>query len=131
MTLSEQLKSLAEKATPGPWLPEDDVIMTNEGNLIATIYPGGYTRNGTADDIRREANTCLVAVLRNNLPTILAALEAVEWRPIESAPRDGSWVQLWGPDGYQGCGRCWRNIDFEDATHWRPLGPTPENTHDR
>ena len=50
----------------------------------------------------------------------------VEWQPIETAPTDGTWVQLWGPDGYRGCGRCWRNIDFEDATHWQPIPTGPE-----
>ena len=73
--------------------------------------------------------------LRDVALAAIAALDAargdpvaqvVEWQPIETAPTDGTWVQLWGPDGYRGCGRCWRNIDFEDATHWQPIPTGPE-----
>lgn len=75
-------------------------------------------------------------------PTILSALEAVEWRPIETAPRDGSPFMLWVAEGETGPhvfatvsitseGQWWDDSTGDQiepisfATHWRPLGPTP------
>jgi hypothetical protein len=56
-----------------------------------------------------------------------------EWKPIESAPKDGTWVLL----GYEGSdtimiaswnGRSWDDGDFhstiDGATHWMPR-PNP------
>lgn len=73
-----------------------------------------------------------------------AVTEAVEWKPIETAPQDGTTVLLWGPhmrmgmstwfwaeeDGIGG----WRQDDgkHEDRplrgpypTHWKPLPDPP------
>ena len=69
------------------------------------------------------------------------------WRGIESAPKDGTWVELWmtmpTPHGYASEGphpviakwdgeNCW-DVPFEDAwfvdadfTHWMPLPPAPQ-----
>lgn len=75
MTLSEQLKSLVEKATPGPWRFETDVSHFDSAAVVA--------RDGFigANYYRRDADALLVVALLNNLPTILAALEAVENTP--------------------------------------------------
>lgn len=68
----------------------------------------------------------------------ITAYEAAQWRPIESAPKDGTWVLLW-------CGWCIEGRWFENGervqnqwsddgmgvnpifhvTHWRPLPPPP------
>lgn len=69
----------------------------------------------------------------------------MSWQPIETAPRDGSWIDLWA----KGYGRkpkmCWQFVQREKVegwtddfhgfgalyaeqqfTHWMPLPPPPE-----
>lgn len=85
------------------------------------------------------------------LNAIETALEALTnpWQPIESAPRDGSWVLLtggtidYGWDGDtippvvigQSCGEsdwqfawydCGYYGEYENPTHWQPLPTPPE-----
>jgi hypothetical protein len=51
------------------------------------------------------------------------------WQDIASAPRDGTLILLYQPDGLMACRRWqenhWRGWDFEDATHWMPLPAAP------
>jgi hypothetical protein len=51
------------------------------------------------------------------------------WQPIETAPKDGTLVLLYLPDGLMACRRWqdnhWRGWDSEDATHWMPLPAAP------
>ncbi len=79
---------------------------------------------------------------------ILAALRRVEaetreeWRPIDTAPKDGTPVLLYFPSRYQGKGGiswgCWINNEWLDsvairdnsATHWMPLPPPPSKEGD-
>ena len=70
----------------------------------------------------------------------------MEWRPIETAPRDGTRIDIWGtnPDG-SGCrvaNVCWGpvadwmgreradwqhyHVDAFTPTHWMPLPSPPE-----
>jgi hypothetical protein len=107
-----------------------------------------------------EARRAAPWLLRQDLPRIaklvklvtrladrLAAKGEEGWRPIETAPRDGTEVYLWSPDAgdggeaftgywqdcedYPGGGAWWSrptdpfNID-SDPTRWRPLPPPPE-----
>jgi len=57
------------------------------------------------------------------------------WQPIETAPRDGTWVLIfcdgnaiqaqWDrDDAYWANGRF--GLGFDDATHWMPLPEPPE-----
>ena len=89
----------------------------------------------------------LAATEPNALETITkaaAALRAQEWQPIETAPRDGTWVLLrgqnsvgvpmvpvvgaWRPAGAWKNGAVWVDSGtfkvLIDLTEWRPL-PTP------
>ena len=75
MTLSEQLKSLVEKATPGPWEPHDYVP---GGGSHVMIWDTPTQRRLMCIECVSRANASLIVTLVNNLPTILAALEAVE-----------------------------------------------------
>jgi len=57
-----------------------------------------------------------------------------EWQPIETAPKDGQYLLLWGNGVFQGFwnGRSWDDGDFYDEmsgiTHWMPLPAGPEIT---
>jgi len=101
----------------------------------------------------------LLRELREARPALLAALRLREWRPIETAPKDGSlflgWVaaERWSAVDGGGSGRSadtsevdfcqWRNMatggfyenmmgqigDAQDITHWMPL-PAPPSADD-
>jgi hypothetical protein len=69
----------------------------------------------------------------------LIAKGVMEWQPIETAPKDGTDVLLWVPDGtyfslmmtgsYEGEDMGWcdnaRGSPGFDPTHWMPLPPPP------
>lgn len=72
--------------------------------------------------LRREAAACI--------------REMVEWRPIETAPRDGTEVMLRTRDGLLSCSWDWTQNEWssswlgivllpDDPTHWLPLPPAP------
>ena len=90
-------------------------------------------------DIRVRAATRLeVAALR----TAIAALEALEWRPIETAPKDGSrllgkigdWTgfQFYWDAHHSEWALCDAPLTFspaqygQDPTHWMPLPEPPK-----
>jgi hypothetical protein len=58
-----------------------------------------------------------------------------EWKPIETAPRDGSDVLIWCYTGEIGIAHFdyatfawWHNLcEYPDPTHWMPLPPPPES----
>ncbi|WP_427916320.1 DUF551 domain-containing protein [Stenotrophomonas maltophilia] len=64
------------------------------------------------------------------------------WKPISSAPRDGTEVLLWDGSGQAVChwdGKHWALIytgwhavdsQFDDPTHWMPLPEPPKETDD-
>lgn len=79
----------------------------------------------------------------------LLAAERAAWQSIETAPRDGRWVQLFvrcAGFNVVGCGYWvhdlggnWITRGYSDPpgnlglarpTHWRPLPPPPEPSHD-
>jgi len=137
MTLHATLKSLAEVATPGPWRADGTDLIDVDDSLIASVW------EADCDDEQSD-NARLIVALRNALPTILAALEAYEWRPIEEAPKDGTPIIAWcvhpyassmtQPDDYvgpvvarwidhNGGGWTWHG-HLGNFTHFRPL-PSP------
>lgn len=85
MTLAQQLREAGEKATPGAWVASeadmfgDHNIQSKDGvendtdhSAIAAVVSN--LRHWT----EVEANAALIVLLRNNLDTIIAALEAQE-----------------------------------------------------
>lgn len=80
------------------------------------------------------------------IPEIRAALEAMQWRPIETAPKDGSYILCMsiGHTLYKGVvqeaiSMCYFNNewvafngdgDFHCPTHWMPLPTPPEGGSD-
>jgi hypothetical protein len=59
-----------------------------------------------------------------------------EWKSIESAPRDGTLVDLWHRVGFRATevwwdkdDRCWSNCsDDSDYSHWMPLPDPPTDS---
>jgi hypothetical protein len=94
MTLSQQLREAGEKATPGEWVTDnflcegDHQLRIGErwkaGQPLATIAHVEHNWNDCGPQDRRiswkeaETNAALIVLLRNNLDTIIAALEAQE-----------------------------------------------------
>lgn len=94
MTLSQQLREAGENATPGAWVVDnflcegDHLLRIGEpwkaGNPCATIAHVEHNWNDCGRQDRRiswkeaETNAALIVLLRNNLDTIIAALEAQE-----------------------------------------------------
>lgn len=57
-----------------------------------------------------------------------------EWQPIETAPRDGSVIQVrqghWGPFHVRWTAGIWKAVEYSAGrpTHWQPLPEPPEPT---
>ncbi len=74
MSLAEELRVLAEKATFPPW----DTLIPNGRSVVGSgILICDMANHPESQDVER-ANARLICALRNNLPAILAALEAQE-----------------------------------------------------
>ena len=101
MTLLETLRALAPVVTPGEWAyvrnPENTRWIIDSEPARAIACTAGYEPDN-------EANAALICLLRNALPTIIAALETaalvrdedwledrisdsldLDWRPIDAA----------------------------------------------
>lgn len=59
-----------------------------------------------------------------------------EWQPIETAPRDGAFILVWGPGYTSPVIRMWHDASWDDGdffsgipadeyTHWQPLPDPP------
>ena len=68
--IAATLEALAAKATPGPWIA---VRLANV--VLKRTITGNFTDELTSYTI---ADDGLLLALRNNLPTIIAALKAME-----------------------------------------------------
>lgn len=78
----EELKKLAEAATPGPWREDEIVLHKADGSteLIASTVYSGKTRIAEVDDARDQK---LIAAA--NPATVLALIERVERAEAENA----------------------------------------------
>jgi hypothetical protein len=72
----EELKALAEKATPGPWREDTgfEIIGLDGAQVCSTVTESALIFR-TEDEA--QANAALIVALVNNLPAILSALSAV------------------------------------------------------
>src|SRR3546814_1091359 len=109
----EACLALLEKATEGEWEVVQGDEWTTDIGTPEGEYEDGRKRHWNVASVNRrrdewEANRQLIAaavnLLRTHGPALLAALRLREWRPIESAPTDGSlflgWVaaERWGDE---------------------------------
>lgn len=74
MTLSQQLREAGEKATPGEWRVSGAAM----DGFKPVMAPGGLIVALLSTLAGNQSDAALIVLLRNNLDTIIAALEAQE-----------------------------------------------------
>lgn len=116
-----ELRELLGKAVAGTWRIHDDV----PNQLCA--FADSYDRVGLVvcesdclEDLR------LIAAMKNALPALLDAAERVAgWRPMSSAPKDGTRILIRNQDGRRYMVANWRDgavngwIDEHSGVYWR------------
>jgi len=119
---TQELRELAEKATPGPWKSVDREVLEDNSVYPAHIVggsadyqvalmesptlaklatesaPGSWPYNRRAIDANSAyiaaVNPSTVSALLDEIDALRAELQARQWQPIESAPRDGTLILL-------------------------------------
>lgn len=106
---TKRLRELLERAHPGPysWTAEDHSMCSLHGknymeNHILSVSPCKSCQEGKTEwkwgrcTTPSKVHAELIAEALNALP---ALLDQLEWRPIETAPRDGRKIMLWYLNG--------------------------------
>ena len=127
MTLLETLRALAPVVTPGEWIASesdmfgDHNIQWKEGVETDTDHSAiAAVVSNLRPWQQVEANAALIVALRNNLPTIIAALKVAE------LVRDEDWLAERISDTLD---MDWRPIDAARAII-AALPKEPDNAHD-
>ena len=126
------LRELCEKATPGPWEAVNEDSNDVSGWRIPEVFDPTCCCCGTT------------GLTEENAAFIVAAVSAVRegsispsWQPMETAPKDGTTVDLWSidtrlPDAWFEDGK-WKvggelgDYVVPNPTHWMPLPAPPSN----
>lgn len=118
---------------------------------LSTLLAGGEPLGDIASDLWRDlcdgdgehSEALDKALILKHLRRV-AGGEPTGWQPIETAPKDGTWILLWQPDNGPNIA-CWMDRDFPwwfiddgkhgpyavrgaDPTHWQPV-PDPPSPH--
>jgi len=128
MSLADELERLGNATESGDWYADSLGYIPSAG--VTDVHSGD--RRGA--EFMPKADAALIVALRNNLPAIIEALRAQEWRDIETAPRDevllyfpkivtGAHRQSFLPEMYR-IGRA-SDTPNRRPTHWRPLPASP------
>lgn len=121
----------AKLPEPHGWLYEWDM---DEGRASLSLDPWktDFSKNHPSEFFGDRA--------RNVRPVYTAdQVQSTNWQPIETAPRDGTLVDLWLTDGRRetecrwstSVGGWWRfdenatDVPVDNPTHWMPIPPPP------
>lgn len=115
ITMIEELKRLEAEATPGDWDVSGLTVYDTCMDSVASTHSA--------------ADAALIVAMRNALPELLKALE---WQPIETAPKGEGWVMLHYRDECvpiisffsDGAWAHQETMGRNKPTHWMPL-PLP------
>ncbi|MCY1741174.1 hypothetical protein [Ensifer sp. SL37] len=99
-----------------------------EGHNVYAVRMAVDHRSSVERDTRYAADLTEAADRIEELEAELGG-----WAPIDTAPRDGTIIDLWHVDGYRVPDTWWDEEDGiwtcmfepEDLTHWRPLPSAP------
>lgn len=140
------------RAATIPQAPAAPPVLPSDEEMAKKVIYAGCNNTLIDEWVVIEVNLPeMAAVVAQYRESILAAHRAAHaaddgWRDIESAPKDGSWILIWG--NHMGDGpwtafwdeqningkaiKGWnvgtiRNPDFSQAQYWRPLPTPPRN----
>lgn len=120
-----------------------DFIEKNPVSEYAVFFDEAECDGGCLSE---DAHACNQGQVTPALAQVRAALEESEWHGMESAPRDGTPVLIWGPKFANSFSAYWTNEQTDMSkeggwtdgstnrydefyasfpTHWRPLPPPP------
>lgn len=156
----EEIRQRVREASPGPWVLVSDlpsyairagryvVVQTPNHNNYRTINP-----TSQADGIPSLSNATFIAHSRSDVDYLLSLIDAQQqgWQPIETAPRDGTIIDVWlggeaeeseiefycTPGTRRSTGWKWKDEKFRPdtgltalttfvvPTHWMPIPAPP------
>lgn len=146
----EELRELAEISNKKEWR----ISSYGGGEYVKhwQIY-GPSFHTDTANDHDLSDMKYVVAAQPKHILSLLDNIESEEWKPIETAPKDGTKILTFngnggGYNGMSGEGEikgdiavsCWDDdkwmlphccdgVSYNEPTHWKPL-PAPPRAHD-
>jgi hypothetical protein len=100
-------------------------VTVDGDNRVSASYGGNWIALSPS-----AIATAAIEALRPFREAAEAKAREDAWQPIETAPRDGTWVLTWGADGI-GIAKCFPVPQVQpsgwspDTTHWRPLPAPP------
>ena len=113
MGRDEMIEAMARATLPALW-SSDPVVAHRAASPLKV-------------DLAREGSLASAAIVLRNLEA-QGLVVSQGWQPIETAPRDCTWVMCWGPDCLHGIAKFGANpvwAEYPEYTHWQPLLAPP------
>lgn len=145
------IRQRLEKITPGPWEAEWTPVGKGYTRIIGGVdgdaYDDGSPRTisthvcDVIDNTDEEANLDFIVHAPADIAALLAEVESRRWQPIETAPKDGTYILAYPVLNQVACVvswqrtrgwlGCWRMPMTNEAapydpTHWMPLPEPPQ-----
>lgn len=155
MITDERLREMlagCQGVTPGPWIRhesdrETSVVAPATGTVVVVPWGANTTAFHNAHRDAGHLSRLDPQTITSIVTELLSRREADEWRPIETAPKDGTtifltnggWVDTgwWSTSLWIGgsANAGWVTDDereigivHQDITHWRPLPQPPQGS---
>jgi hypothetical protein len=125
-----ELEALAKAATPGKWR----AWFTRRRSPEIYTDPCGAMNDRIGSTLRKNDAAFIAAANPATILKLIARQQEGGWQPIETAPRDGTWVIGATDFGVVPLrwGLSWNDQHWANGcvvyrpTHWRPLPPSPD-----